>query len=57
MSAEVEVVQDGDGRWRWVVAVGPYRSAPSTDAYDDPKAALQAASPLDFNVAAEAGRG
>jgi hypothetical protein len=49
MSAEVEVVQDDQGRWRWVVVVGNYRTAPSTDCYDDRDLAVQAASRLDFS--------
>jgi uncharacterized protein YegP (UPF0339 family) len=49
MTAEVEVVQDDQGRWRWVVVVGNYRTAPSTDCYDDRDLAVQAASRLDFS--------
>jgi hypothetical protein len=45
----VDVVQDDEGRWRWVVVVGEYRTAPSTDAYDRPELAIQAASRFDFS--------
>ena len=53
MAAAVDVVQDDEGRWRWVVVVGEYRTAPSTDAYDHPDLALEAASRFDFTVRAE----
>ena len=52
MAAAVDVVQDDEGRWRWVVLVGDYRTAPSTDAYDHPDLAAQAASRFDFSPTA-----
>jgi hypothetical protein len=52
VAAAVDVVQDDEGRWRWVVIVGEYRTAPSTDAYDQPDLAIQAASRFDFSPAA-----
>lgn len=50
MTAAVDVVQDDEGRWRWVVTVGEYRTAPSTDAYDHPELAILAASRFDLSV-------
>ena len=52
MAAAVDVVQDDEGRWRWVVLVGEFRTAPSTDAYDHPDLAMQAASRFDFSPTA-----
>ena len=50
MAAGVEVVQGEDGRWRWVVLVGAYRTAPTTDAYESPELAERAATRLDLSV-------
>jgi hypothetical protein len=47
----VDVVQDDEGRWRWVMVVGEYRTAPSTDAYDHPDMAVQAANRFDYSSA------
>ena len=52
MGAAVDVVQDDEGRWRWVVVVGEYRTAPSTDAYDQRDLAIEAAGRFDFRATA-----